>query len=341
LSLEDFLANANIDKKTRARFKKASEVERLVLPTASIGLNLRLGGGIPRGSQTLIYGNTSSGKSLLTMQTIGKLQKMGLTCAYVDAEGTFEPSFAARLGVDNEELLYVKEKSIGAITDAVVPLMESDIDFVAIDSISMALAENFVEDDGDVKTFENMKQMASHAKSLSIMVNALSYANKSTALVLISQMTTKFLQNGIQNIPHGGQKVPFASSQIIKLMSAGSEKEQIKGDDYFGDQIIQSPVARKVNAYVEKNKLGPQSKNWEYILYYSGKDHPLGVDNALELISLGTETGIVDKAGSWYTYDGIRAQGQISFSEEINKDPELANKLEKEVWTVLTGEVDE
>ena len=337
MALEDFLSK--LDPKTAKRLKVAQEVELVRLPLASTGLTHALGGGIGAGRITLTYGNTSSGKSVLYMQTVGMLQKMGFVCAWVDVEGTYEKSFGARLGIDNDELILIQKKSFGGITDEIMPLIRAGIDMIVIDSISDALPEVFVDKDGAAVEFEKMKQLGAHARSCTMMVNAIHYENEKTAVVLISQTTTKIEQTYVKQIPHGGQKVPFASSQIIKLTSSNTEGQQIMGNTYVGDLILEAPIGRKVEYYVEKNKLGPQSRKGKYDLYYAGDF--VGIDAIGEVVDTAETYGIVTKKGAWYTVEEKQFQGRPKAIAALRENDELLNTLKERISLVLTGELPE
>lgn len=335
MSLEDYLAK--LDPKTAKRVQTAQAVELIRLKTASFGLNLALGGGIGKGRVALTYGPPSSGKSLLWQQSIANWQKEGLICAWVDVEGTYDKAFAAKIGIDNDKLILIQKKSFGAITDEIMPHIRAGIDVVVIDSVSDALPEVFVDKDGDVVEFEKQKQLGAHAKSCTMMLNAIHYENDSTAVILISQTTTKIESTYVKQVPHGGQKILFGSSQVIKLNSSNTEKQQKMGEIHVGDRIIQIPVARSVEAYVEKNKLGPQSQKAEYDLYYAG-DY-IGIDYVGEIVDLAIVYDIVTKSGAWFKYNGEQSQGRDSFIERLRENDVEFKQLEDELHMVLTGEV--
>ena len=131
----------SLDPKTAKALKTATETKTEKLPLASERLTAALNGGVGKGRITLCYGNTSSGKTAMLLQSIGMWQKMGQVCAFVDAEATYDKEWAERLGVDNEQLILVQKRSFGRITDAITPLLEAGIDAIVIDSISMSLPE--------------------------------------------------------------------------------------------------------------------------------------------------------------------------------------------------------
>ncbi|XAO35259.1 RecA-like DNA recombinase [Streptomyces phage Francob] len=337
MSFEDFMSK--LDPKTAKRLKVAQEIETTQLPLASIGLTHALNGGIGTGRVSTFYGNQSSGKSLVLMQTIGLLQSQGFVCAYADAEGTYTKEFGKRLGINNDELIYVRKKSTGAMTDSIIPYIEAGVDFLVIDSISDLLPEVFVGTDGNVKEFADMKQIGAHAKSITAMLNAIHYANEKTAVAMISQTTTKIEATYVQQVPHGGQKVLFGSSQIVKLTSSNTDAKQIKGMVQQGDRLVEKPIGRRVDLLVEKNKLGPQHRRCAYDMYYDGPQ--VGVDLAGEVFDLAVDFGIVNKSGAWFNYNDktVYTQGRPAFLEEIKNDDELYSQLKKEVNIALNGGV--
>lgn len=328
---------AKLDPKTAKRFKTAQEAKVIRRPLASAGLTNALGGGIAAGRITLIYGNTSSGKTLLTLESIAQWQKQGLTCAFVDAEGTYDKAWAERLGVDNDELILISKKSFGAVFNEVAPLLENGLDILVVDSVSDLLPDAFLDDHGEIKEFDKQKQIGAHARSCTIFANAIHYVNYQTAVILLSQTTTDLSGMYPIQVPHGGKKLGFASSQIIKLTSSGTEKNQIMGEVFSGDKILQLPIGREVSYYVEKNKLGPQSRKGEYTLYYAGSN--IGIDKVAELIFLGELFGVVSKGGAWYTYQDKQYQGSSKFTVALKEDPTLIAALHAEIIIAMNGGV--
>lgn len=326
---------AHLPKSIRDGVVRANEVDKTLYPLASRGLTAALDGGIGRGRMTLVYGNPSAGKSLLMQESVGLWQKQGLTCAWVDAEEAFDPEWAARLGVDTEELLVIKKKSTGAVTDTVAPLLENGLDILVIDSISELLAEVFVDNDGGIKNFADQKQIGAHAKSISMMVNALHYANRNTAIIFISQTTTKIENTYTKQVPHGGQKMLFAVSQIIKLTSSATESNQIKRQSFMGNKVVELPVGRPVEFVVEKNKLGPQSRGGKYNIFYAGDE--VGVDRMDELVTLATSYGAINKGGAWFKFGDQQWQGQAAVVEALKADSGLVAAVEEELALAMSG----
>lgn len=335
MELEEYLAK--LDPTTAKRVKVAQEVELIRLPLASVGLTSALQGGIGAGRITLIYGNTSAGKSVLMYQSIAQWQKEGLMCLLVDAEGTYEKSFGARLGVDNDKLILVESKSSGRIENEITPHIEAGVDVIVVDSISHILPEVFIEKDGHMADQSGRKQLGAHAKAITSLVNGIHFLNEKTAVVLLSQTTTQIEQTYVKQVPHGGKKVLFASSQIVKLTSSNTENAQIKGEVELGDLVVTEPVGRKVEYYVEKNKMGYQSGKGEYDLYYRGPE--VGVDTVGEVVDLAEKYGLVNRKGSWYTYDDKQYQGRKNLVSHLKANEEARELLKKQLHTAMTGEV--
>lgn len=321
--MNEFLSRLN--PKIAKQYRKASETKTELLPMKSYGLTNALGGGIGRGRIALFYGNTSSGKSAQLMESAGLWQEMGLTVAYVDVEKTWDNKWAKRLGVNVDDLILIQRTSISKIYNDIRPLLEAGVDAIVIDSISMALPDAFIDEDGSAKDLENHKQIGAQAKALTALVNGIHYANESTAVAVISQTTTDLSGMHPKQIPNGGKKVLFASSQIVKLTSSGVDSKQIKGDIKVGNKIIQVPVGRTVQAYVEKNKIAPQGRTAEYNFYYHGPE--VGTDVIDEVISEAIVFGVVEKGGAWLSYGDEKWQGRPALTKHVKATPGMLDEI--------------
>lgn len=335
VSYEDFIAS--LPPKLRKSVQTVSQVENKIYPTASYGLNWALNGGIGAGRMTVLYGSSGAGKSLLMLQSIAQWQKQGLVCLYVDAEGTVTKEFAQRLGVNTDELIYISERGFGPAVDAMMPYVEAGVDIVVVDTFSDMIPDQFVEDDGKAKTFDNAKQLGAHAKSTTRMINLLMYSLKSnTALILLSQTTTKIETWGTMQIPHGGQKVEFAASQIIKLVTSRADNRQIHEDVWVGDSLIKQPVGRHVDATVTKNKFGPELRIAKWDIYWAGKK--LGLDLMQERIELAIKYGVIASSTSWLTWKEQKIQGRSKLQEYFESNPEEFKQLEDELEMAMLSE---
>lgn len=332
---EDFMSG--LDPKTAKRIKTAQETQITKLPLASYGITKALSGGIAKGRIALVYGNASSGKTLLLMESVAAWQKQGLICAWVDAEGAYEKEWAARLGVNNSELILIQSKSSGRIEDELRPLLEAEVDVVVVDSVSDIMPETFIGKDGSLNDQGDRKQLGAHAKAITALINGILYLNEDTAVVLISQTTTFIGQTYVKQVPHGGKKIEFAASQIIKLTSSNTDAKQIKGDVQVGEMTFSQPIGRRVDVLVEKNKLGPQHRVCEYDMYYAG--HTPGIDTIGELIDEAIKYEVITKKGAWFYYDDNTWQGRPMVVTFFKDNPETVELVKKEIHTRETGEV--
>ena len=321
---------AKLDPKTRARVQLATKVEVEKQKTPSIGLNMALKGGFGFGRQVLVWGNKSAGKSSFCLQMIAEAQRNGKTCAWIDAEASYDPSWASKLGVDSDSLIYSPAKTINDMVDVAQQLMEAGVDIIVVDSISALLpAIYFEKDSTDLKKLEDTKQIGAEAKDMTHAVKMLNYANKNTLLVLISQQRNQFGSMHASHIPTGGMAVKFFSSTVIKLWSSEAEANAIKSGVQVGDKIIEQRVGRPVNWIIDYNKLGPPNLSGQYDFYYQGEN--LGVDSVGEILDTAEMMGIIQKGGAWYTIGEERFQGRAKAVQYLRENDEVVNKIQGEI----------
>jgi recombination protein RecA len=328
ISLEDIMAK--LDPKTRARVQSAQNVEVHKQLTPSIGLNVALKGGLGYGRQVLVWGNKSAGKSSFCLQMIALAQQEGKTCAWIDAEASYDQKWAEQLGVDSSSLIYSQAKTVNDMVDVGVKLMEAGVDVIVVDSISALLPGIYFEKDGnEMKDLQDTKQIGAEAKDMTHAVKMLNYANKNTLLVLISQQRNQFGSMHASHIPTGGMAVKFFSSTVIKLWSSEAEANAIKAGVAVGDKIIEQRVGRPVNWIIDYNKLGPPNLSGQYDFYYQGES--LGVDRIGETLDVAEMYGLIEKGGAWYTVNGERFQGRAKAVAYLRENPEVAGKLIEEI----------
>jgi recombination protein RecA len=290
-----------------------------------------LKGGFGFGRQVLIWGNKSAGKSSFCLQMIAQAQKEGKTCAWIDAEASYDPSWATKLGVDSESLIYSSAKSINDMVDVAQQLMEAGVDIIVVDSISALLpAIYFEKDSNDLKKLEDTKQIGAEAKDMTHAVKMLNYANKNTLLVLISQQRNQFGSMHASHIPTGGMAVKFFSSTVIKLWASEADANAIKSGIQVGDKIIEQKVGRPVNWIIDYNKTGPMGLSGQYDFYFQGDK--VGVDSVGEILDTAEMMGIVQKGGAWYTVNEERFQGRAKTVEYLRENPEIAEKIRQEIY---------
>jgi recombination protein RecA len=328
ISLEDIMAK--LDPKTRARVQSAQNVEVHKQLTPSIGLNVALKGGLGYGRQVLVWGNKSAGKSSFCLQMIALAQQEGKTCAWIDAEASYDQKWAEQLGVDSSSLIYSQAKTVNDMVDVGVKLMEAGVDVIVVDSISALLPGIYFEKDGnEMKDLQDTKQIGAEAKDMTHAVKMLNYANKNTLLVLISQQRNQFGSMHASHIPTGGMAVKFFSSTVIKLWSSEAEANAIKAGVAVGDKIIEQRVGRPVNWIIDYNKLGPPNLSGQYDFYYQGES--LGVDRIGETLDVAEMYGLIEKGGAWYTINGERFQGRAKAVAYLRENPEVAGSLIQEI----------
>jgi recombination protein RecA len=331
IEIEDFLSQ--LDPELRKRVSNATEVEVKKQKTPSISLNNALKGGLGYGRQILIWGNKSAGKSSFCLQMIGEAQKEGKVCAWIDAEQSFDPEWATKLGVNTDKLIYSEARTINDMVDVATQLMKAKVDVLVVDSISALLpAIYFEKDSTELKQLENTKQIGAEARDMTNAVKMLNYANNQdnqTLLVLISQQRNNIGAMYASHVPTGGQAVKFFSSTVIKLWSSESENQAIKGKIQAGDKLIEEKVGRVVNWHVDFNKTGPAFLSGSYDFYFGGGT--TGVDKVADLVDTAELLGVIEKGGAWYTVLGERLQGRAKVIEYLKENPEKIKELESKL----------
>jgi recombination protein RecA len=291
---------------------------------------MALKGGLGFGRQVLVWGNKSTGKSSFCLQMIATAQKEGKSCAWIDAEASYDQSWAEQLGVDSSKLIYSSAKTVNDMVDVATKSMEAEVDIIVVDSISALLPAIYFEKDGnELKDLQDTKQIGAEAKDMTHAVKMLNYANKNTLLVLISQQRNQFGSMHASHIPTGGMAVKFFSSTVIKLWSSEAEANAIKDGVKVGDKIIEQRVGRPVNWIIDYNKLGPPNLSGQYDFYYQGET--LGVDQVGESLDVAEMCGIVEKGGAWYTVNGERFQGRAKAVAYLKENPKVVDKLVKDI----------
>jgi recombination protein RecA len=289
-----------------------------VVSTGSIGLDVALGvGGLPRGRVVEIYGPESSGKTTLTLQVIAEAQKLGGTAAFVDAEHALDPGYAEKLGVNVDELL-VSQPDTGEqaleITDMLV--RSGAVDIVVIDSVAALTPKAEIEGEmGDSHMGLQARLMSQALRKLTANIQ-----RSNTMVVFINQIRMKIgVMFGSPETTTGGNALKFYSSVRLDIRRIGAIK---KGDEVIGNQT---------RVKVVKNKVSPPFKQAEFEILYGQ-----GISRYGEIIDLGVQHNIVDKAGSWYSYGDDRiGQGKENVREFLKGHPEMAAEIEEKIRAKL------
>jgi len=295
------------------------------IPTGSLSLDSALGvGGIPRGRITEIFGPESSGKTTLATHIVAEAQKLGGTCAFIDAEHAFDPNYAEQLGVDIDELL-ISQPDTGEqalnITDTLV--RSGALDVIAIDSVSALVPQAELEGDmGDTHVGLQARLMSQALRKLAGTIN-----RTKTALIFINQIRMKIgVMFGNPETTSGGRALKFYSSVRLDIRRIGAVKD---GKDVVGN---------RTRVKVKKNKVAPPFKEAEFDIIYGE-----GISSLGEIIDLGTEYDILEKRGSWYSYeDDTIAQGREATKEWLEEHPdereEIRHEIRKELGVVSDDE---
>ena len=292
------------------------EVE--VIPTGSIALNAALGvGGYPKGRIIEIYGPESSGKTTLAIHAIAEAQKAGGIAAFIDAEHAFDRFYAAKLGVDVDNL-WISQPDNGeqALEIAEQLIRSSAIDIIVIDSVAALTPKAEIEGDmGDNKVGLQARLMSQALRKLT---SAISKTN--TTCIFINQLREKIgIMFGNPETTTGGNALKFYASVRLDIRRATQLKD---GEEVIGNQT---------RVKVVKNKVAPPFRKAEFDIMFGE-----GISRAGEIIDLGAELGIIKKSGSWYSYNDTKlGQGRDASKQVIQDNPELAEELEGLIFAAL------
>ncbi|WP_353191110.1 recombinase RecA [Pandoraea pnomenusa] len=307
------------------------EADIQVVSTGSLGLDIALGvGGLPRGRVIEIYGPESSGKTTLTLQVVAEMQKIGGTCAFIDAEHALDVGYANKLGVSVPELL-ISQPDTGEqaleIADALV--RSGSIDLIIIDSVAALVPKAEIEGEmGDSLPGLQARLMSQALRKLTGTIK-----RTNCTVIFINQIRMKIgVMFGNPETTTGGNALKFYSSVRLDIRRIGSIK---KGDEVVGNET---------RVKVVKNKVSPPFREAIFDILYGQ-----GISREGEIIDLGVNAKIVEKAGAWYSYNGEKiGQGKDNAREFLRENPDIAHEIENKVRASLgvtaineTGEIEE
>ena len=281
------------------------------ISTGSLGLDIALGiGGLPKGRIVEIYGPESSGKTTLTLSVIAEAQKLGATCAFVDAEHALDPDYAGKLGVNVDDLL-VSQPDTGEqaleITDMLV--RSNAIDVIVIDSVAALVPKAEIEGEmGDMHVGLQARLMSQALRKITGNIK-----NANCLVIFINQIRMKIgVMFGSPETTTGGNALKFYASVRLDIRRTGAVKE--------GDEVVGSETRVKV----VKNKVAPPFRQAEFQILY-GK----GIYRNGEIIDLGVQLGLLEKSGAWYSYQGNKiGQGKANSAKYLEDNPEVARTIE-------------
>ena len=285
-----------------------------VVSSGSLGLDIALGvGGLARGRVIEIYGPESSGKTTLTLHAIAEMQKIGGTCAFIDAEHALDVQYASRLGVDVNNLL-ISQPDTGEqaleIADALV--RSGSIDLIVIDSVAALVPRAEIE--GDMGDSLPGLQARLMSQALRKLTGAIKRTN--TTVIFINQIRMKIgVMFGSPETTTGGNALKFYASMRLDIRRIGSIK---KGDEVVGNET---------RVKVVKNKVSPPFREAIFDIMYGQ-----GISREGEIIDMGVEADFVEKSGSWYSYNGDRiGQGKDNVRDFLKENPAIAQDIEAKI----------
>ena len=294
--------------------KNEQPVEIESIPTGSLGLDIALGiGGLPRGRIIEIFGPESSGKTTLALHCVAEAQKRGGICGFVDAEHALDTLYARKLGVDLEELIFSQPDSGEQALEITDTLIRSGaLDIIVVDSVAALTPRAEIEGEmGDVLPGMQARLMSQALRKLTA-----SISKSHTIVIFINQIRMKIgVMFGNPETTTGGNALKFYSSVRLDIRRIGQIKES---DEVVGNQT---------RVKVVKNKIAPPFRQIEFDIMYGE-----GVSKRGEILDLGVKAGVVDKSGSWFSYDGQRVgQGRENAKNFLKQNPEIQEKIERAI----------
>jgi len=314
--LKEQLAEINKSLKTKFTFADEDEFVTKRISTGLFNFDQVLGGGFPRKSVTLLYGNESSGKTYVALHAIANAQKEGLTCGFIDAEFSYDPVWAEKIGVDNSNLFIIQPETGEAALDATLALCKGEVDLVIVDSIAALLPTK--EFDG---TMED-NSIGTQARLMNQFFRKHGPVNKSTALVMINQVRSGIGSYYVSDALPAGKGQQFFSRIIVHCKRGKPIQE--KGNTM--------PQGFQMHFTCKKNKTAPPLGECDVPFYYSGL-----VDKDTMVFQLGVDAGLVERRGAYYTYGDIRGLGRENFIESV-KEQGVMDNLIQQVQGVISNE---
>ncbi len=289
-----------------------------VVSTGSLGLDIALGvGGLPRGRVVEVYGPESSGKTTLTLQVIAEMQKVGGTCAFIDAEHALDSQYAQKLGVSLQELLISQPDTGEQALEIVDALVRSgSVDLIVIDSVAALTPKAEIEGEmGDSLPGLQARLMSQALRKLTATIK-----RTNCLVIFINQIRMKIgVMFGNPETTTGGNALKFYASVRLDIRRVGSIKK--------GEEVIGSETKVKV----VKNKVAPPFRHADFDILYGE-----GISREGEILDLGSQHNVVEKSGAWYSYNGERiGQGKDNAREYLRGNPALAVEIENKIRDAL------
>ncbi len=317
-------ALSQIDKQFgKGTVMRMGDKEHVAIPsisTGSLGLDIALGiGGLPRGRVVEIYGPESSGKTTLTLSVIAQAQKLGGTCAFIDAEHALDPIYAEKLGVNIDDLILSQPDTGEQALEVTDMLVRSGaIDVLVIDSVAALVPRAEIEGEmGDHHVGLQARLMSQALRKLTANIK-----NSNCLVIFINQIRMKIgVMFGNPETTTGGNALKFYASVRLDIRRIGAVKE--------GEEVVGSETRVKV----VKNKVSPPFRQAEFQILYGS-----GINRMGEIIDLGVKCGLVEKSGAWYAYRGDKiGQGKSNACDYLREHPEIATEIDTQLRAKLLG----
>ena len=296
------------------RLGQNTNIDIEAISTGSLGIDIALGiGGMPKGRIIEIYGPESSGKTTLALSVVAQAQKKGGTCAFIDAEHALDPSYAKKIGVDVENLLVSQPDSGEQALEIADTLVRSGaIDVMVVDSVAALVPKAELEGEmGDSHMGLQARLMSQALRKLTATV-----ARSNTLIIFINQIRMKIgVMFGNPETTTGGNALKFYASVRIDIRRIGAIKDK---DDVIGSQT---------RVKIVKNKVAPPFKTVDFDIMYGE-----GISKTGELVDLGVKSGIIEKAGAWFSYNGEKiGQGRENAKKFLKDNPAIADEIEAKI----------
>ena len=294
--------------------QRENAVEIPAISTGSLGLDIALGiGGLPRGRIIEVYGPESSGKTTLAQHVVAQAQKSGGKCAYIDAEHALDPGYAAKLGVNLDDLLIAQPDTGEQALEIADTLVRSGaIDVLVVDSVAALVPKAELEGEmGDAHVGLQARLMSQALRKLTASV-----ARSNTLIIFINQLRMKIgVMFGNPETTTGGNALKFYASVRIEIRRGA----QIKDKD--------ETIGNNTTVKIVKNKVAPPFKTVEFDIIYGE-----GISKTGELLDLGVKAGLVEKSGAWFSYKGQRlGQGRENAKVYLKENPQVADEIERQI----------
>ena len=311
ISLEKRLTEINKGLQTKFTLADEESLDIQRISTGLPNLDAMLGGGLPRKSSTIIYGQESSGKTFIALKAIAHAQSEGLECGFVDAEFSYDPVWAEKVGIQKKKLYIIQPETGEQALDATLALCKAGIDLVIVDSIAALLPTKEMEGTMEDNT------IGQQARLLNQFFRKHGPVNFKTALVMINQVRAGIGGYYTSDALPAGKGQQFFSRIIVQCRRGKPIQE--KGNSF--------PLGFMMELKTKKNKTAPPLGECTLPFYYTGK-----IEMATLLFQLGVDFGHIERSGAYYNYDGIRELGRENFIKalkEENKMDKLSKDLEK------------